>query len=277
MTTLTYLGTNTLLFRKGDAALLIDPHFTRPGLLALFGKLSPKPRIIREALHAIALDNCLGIALTHTHYDHALDAPETARQTGGLLIGSDSAINLARGADLEPSHIRAVAAGDSLSLGPFLLQFHPARHLPFPLPLQRLLPPQGKIAKPLRPPARMTAYQAGATFALQVNSILIFGSAGFEPGACDGLSINTVTLSVGGLELRPQTYLDRLYKETVLASCARQVFLSHWDNFLRPFSAEPRPLLSVGQSIHRLKALGEKHGQRIRTLPIKTPVEIPKG
>jgi L-ascorbate metabolism protein UlaG (beta-lactamase superfamily) len=95
---ITYLGTNTLLFNEDQTSLLIDPHFTRPRKLNLLSKIRPEPEIIAENLARFEIRKLEGVLLTHTHYDHALDAVEVIRQAGGVLYGSASAVHLARGA-----------------------------------------------------------------------------------------------------------------------------------------------------------------------------------
>ncbi len=274
VTTVTFLGTNTLLLRKGSATLLVDPHFSRPGLLQFLRKIATNRQRIRTKLHQFQIGRGCLIVLTHTHYDHALDAVEVARQTGGVLAGSESALNLFRGAGLAPQNFRVATSGKSFDLADFQLRFHPGKHLPFPPPLRWFLPGEGRIEKPLCPPAWIWNYQCGQISAIQVGRVLIVGSAGFIPGAYRNLDIDTVILSVGGLETRSAAYLRRLFKETVLASGASRVLISHWDHFWGPIKGSPRMLGLAGLSIWRLKKLGACYGKKVQKLPYGVPVGL---
>src|SRR5204862_525561 len=64
------------------------------------------------------------------HFDHALDSPVVAMQTGALLVGSSSTANIGRGYGLPEERIRTVKFGDSLSFGRFKVHFLQSAHLP---------------------------------------------------------------------------------------------------------------------------------------------------
>jgi len=179
--TLRYLGTNTLLIRREDDCLFIDPHFTRPNLVRCLGPLETDHEKIRTGLKMAGVDRLAGVVLTHTHYDHALDAAEVIRQAGGMLVGSDSAAHLAKGEGLGKSQVLTVEEGDAISLAEFQLKFFPARHLPFPPPVSWILDGDA-IDVGFSPPAGALAYCSGDVFAVKVDRVLIFGSAGFSPG-----------------------------------------------------------------------------------------------
>lgn len=263
---MTYLGTNTLLFRKGSSSLLVDPHFTRPGVLRLLGRIRPDPETIAEGLLKVGINRLDGVLLTHTHYDHALDAAEVTRQTGGRVYGSASALNLVRGAALDETYGVRVIPGHVYKIGEFRVSFHPSRHMTFPAPLDWLMRPKGKITHPIRPPTWFWNYQCGAVYAIQVDHTLIFGSAGFETGAYWGFEIDTVILGIGGLDMKPQSYLQQFYQEAVLLPGAKQVFLSHWDNFFGPIVGDAHPHILARRSWDRVTALGAQHGHIIRQL-----------
>ncbi len=271
-TTLRYLGTNTLAIKKGEATLLIDPHFSRPGLLRLLFGLRPDPVRVAEGLVMAEIKALEAVLLTHTHYDHAMDMPAAIHLAGGEVYGSQSAGEIVRGAGLLEEIYHPVNPGEVYGLGPFSVCFHPARHIPFPPPLRWLLPEGGNEVP--KPPAPFWAYSCGETVAIQVDDALVFGSAGFEPGAYAGLDLATVILGIGGLETRPAAYLRRLYREIVLASGAKQVWLSHWDNFFHPLSRELRPLGFSDATVRRVKGLGAAHGQRVAKLPFNKPVHV---
>lgn len=271
---LIYGGTNCLLFRQGESALLVDPHFTRPGFISLLGKIQPSSERIRDGLARLGVHDLSGVLLTHTHYDHALDAVETARQAGAPLFGSPSAGQLAAGSGLSPDLFHEVRQGDAIKVGDFSVRFLPSQHIHFPAPLNRLASTADPISKPLKPPAWFWQYRCGEVNAILIGRTLVFGSAAFAAGAYRGLEVDTVILSIGGLGLRPLSYLETLYRETVIASGARQVLISHWDNFFRPSQTDLRPLGRVRWTLAQLKDLAERYGQTISLLNYNHPVNL---
>lgn len=263
---LVYQGTNTLILKKKASTLLIDPYFSRLGFTHFFRKVKPNPQRVAEGLRSADTEEICGVLLTHTHFDHALDAAEVIRQQGGVLLGSDSSANLAIGAGMTPEHYQKVRAGVPYLVEAFRIVFHPSKHIPFPLPMKWWLPEKGRIEEPLRTPSWFWDYRCGKVFAIQVDRLLVFGSAGYVPGAYDGLGIESVVFPIGGLEMKPFDYLRNLYSEIVLASGARRVLVSHWDNFFKPDNSDLRFLGLAKKTFHRLESLAERYGQTIDLL-----------
>lgn len=263
---LIYQGTNALVLKKDSSTILIDPYYSRVGFCRLLKKIKPNPQRVAEGLRSAGVDGIDGILLTHTHYDHALDGTEVVRQRGGILFGSDSAVNLAKGTGLNPGHYQEVRTREPFLVGRFRIVFHPSKHIPFPPPMKWLLPEKGRIEAPLVPPAWFWNYRCGKVFAVQVDRMLVFGSAGYTRGAYDDLGIETVVLGIGGLELMPISYLTELYREVVLASGARQVLISHWDNFFNPDIKDANFLGLGKQTLYRIKSLADQHGQTVGLL-----------
>ena len=274
---LTYGGTNCLLLRKGQSALLVDPHFTRPTFFSLLGKIAPSPDRIQAGLAQLGVRDLSGILLTHTHYDHALDAVETVRQTGAPFFGSPSAAQLAIGGGLAPDLFHEVLQGEAIEVGDFAVRFLPSQHIQFPAPLSRLASSADPIPRPLTPPTWFWEYRCGEVNAILVDRVLIFGSAAFINGAYRGWEVDTVVLGIGGLGLRPSSYLETLYRETVVASGARQVLISHWDNFFRPSQTDLRPLGRAAWTLAHLEALAKRYGQTISLLRYNQPVALATG
>jgi L-ascorbate metabolism protein UlaG (beta-lactamase superfamily) len=263
---LTYLGTNTLVLIKGLSTLIIDPHFSRPRFLKLLSKIKPDRNQILNGLKFARVKELKGVLLTHTHYDHALDAVAVLKHAGGCVYGSESASNLAKGGGLSQSQYHAVTPGKLYQVGAFQVRFHPAQHLPFPLVMRGLMPETAKISEPFSPPAWFWDYHPGEVSAIQIDHTLVFRSAGFIPGAYQDLDVDTVILSIGGLDTKSHAYLEQFYRETVLSTGAEQVLISHWDNFFYPLNQGLKPLGLVKHTINRITALGNDHGQIVKTL-----------
>lgn len=271
---LTYLGTNALFFNKADTHILVDPHFTRPGLPRLLGKIDPDTKIITAGLTELAIKHLDGVLLTHTHYDHALDAVQVLSLTGGKLYGSKSAVNLGIGGGLGQAQCEQVTPNQVNTIGAFQVIFHPAQHISFTAPLGWLMPKKRQINQPLKTPTWFWNYPSGAVHAIQIDRILIFGSAGFNPGAYRDLGIDAVVLGVGGLDFKPDSYLQQLYQEAVLLSGAKVVYISHWDNFFKPVERGLHPLFFSRRSIKRVTELGKHHGQHVKLLEYGTTITV---
>jgi L-ascorbate metabolism protein UlaG (beta-lactamase superfamily) len=263
---LTFLGTNTLFITKDDASILVDPHFSRPSLYQLFSKIKPDKEKIHLGLKALGVKKLNGVLLTHTHYDHALDAAEVIDQVGGTLYGSESAVNLAKGAGFPEEKFQLVTPNMSLKIGNLCLIWLEAQHIPFPPPLSWFMPERGKISQRIKPPLHFWKYQTGTVFAILIDHLLVLGSAGLLPEKYQNLSVETIALSVGGLETKSFRYLKKLFDQTVIQTGAKKVLLSHWDNFFQPISQRIQPIGLANISIRKLTKLGAENCCEVKVL-----------
>ncbi|MGB5217946.1 MAG: hypothetical protein WBN66_06570 [Smithella sp.] len=92
---ITWLGTAGVLISDGATGILIDPYVSRFGLfkIALNIPLQPDKASIKKWTDRLGAKN-IGGGGSHSHFDHCLDAPYFAQETGALLIGSESTINV---------------------------------------------------------------------------------------------------------------------------------------------------------------------------------------
>lgn len=235
--TATWLGVTALLLRDGQHAIFIDPFFTRPpGLLNLLGnsQIAPdEPRIARwlDRLGVKTLDVVL---VSHSHYDHAMDAGVVARLTGARLIGSASSVQIGAGAGLDPAQMQLVQAGERVQIGGFGVTFIESRHAGATGGR-----PTGTITEPLRVPAHYLDYKLGGTYSILIDHaqgrILHHGSAGFVPGALKDQHADVAFLGVALID-----DLGSYLRETADAVGAQRVVPTHWDDFTRPLD---QPLL----------------------------------
>lgn len=232
----TFLGTATLLISDGETRLLTNGFFTRPPLAqVLFSRLTPSPERIQQALQRAGIHQVDALLAGHSHYDHALDCAEVCRQTGAALAGSVSTLNIGRGAGLPEERLHLAKEGRTFSWGAFQVTFLPWKHS-FP----RFYP--GEIGAPLIPPAPVSAYREGGTFALFIEhpagNLLILESAGILPGALKGIRTRVVFLAVAGFPRLPAGR-ERLFREAVLNTGAQRVFPIHHDHFFLPLDNPP--------------------------------------
>lgn len=247
-----FLGVATLLLDDGETAILTDGFFSRPDRVQSFlGKVQPDLDAITRGLAraGVALagqppapgrsGKVAAVIPLHAHYDHAMDAPEVARRTGALLLGSESSANVARGWGLPERQIQVAKLGQAMRFGRFTITLYPALHAPTGFT-------GGEIAQPLKPPVRAFEYKEGQSYAMLVQhdgrSLLVTGSAGFVPGALKDVKAEVVLLGIGSLGQRSDGYRQDYWREVVQASGARRVIPIHWDDFWLPSDQPMQPL-----------------------------------
>lgn len=236
----TFLGVSTLLLRDGTANILIDGFFSRPDLYATaLQKIGPDPRRIANALALAKISKLDAVITVHSHYDHAMDAPQVAARTGALLIGSESTANIARGQVLPEERIRVVNGTETFRFGVLSVTLIPSEHFPHGKAM-------GELTSPLIPPARALEYLDGGSFSVLVErddqSVLIQSSAGYVEGALAGRHADVVYLGVGLLGSKDDAYREAYWKETVTAVGAKRVVPIHWDDFTRELD---QPLVAL--------------------------------
>lgn len=287
-----FSGVATALFSDGETAVMTDGFFSRPGVWSLaFGEIAPDAENVARGLERIGAlrpetGELAAVVPVHSHYDHAMDAPLVARETGALLLGSESSGNVARGLELPDDQIRVAEPERAYRFGAFRVTLIPSRHVRYPWSEEGGGLLGTAIEEPLVPPAPATAYKEGVTWSVLVEhpraSILVQGSAGFVPGALEAHDADVVLLGIGALGGHPRAYHERYYREVVEAVDARLVVPIHFTDFTRPLDAEPRPfprlLDPVEEALATLRELtAEDPGTRLARLPFWKPVALPLG
>jgi L-ascorbate metabolism protein UlaG (beta-lactamase superfamily) len=278
--TVRFAGVTTLLFDDGETAWMIDGFFSRPTVLkTLTTKIEPDPQAIQRNLVRLNVRKLAAVVSAHSHYDHAMDSPLVALQTGALLIGSESTLNVGRDLGMKEDRMRKVAPNDVVALGKWKVNFIASGHAPTPFNRSHIVE---SIDRPLVPPVRVTAYQEGQTWAILVEhlngaSMLINGSAGFIENSLAGRRADVVFLGIGGAGKQSQEYRTRLWKEVVLRVGARQVIPVHWDDFWKtldePLVAMPFIADDMSVTMEDLQQWAKRDGVHLRMPPLFTPFD----
>jgi len=238
--TVRYTGTATLTFSDGETTWMTDGWFSRPGALAvLFGTIEPDIDAIERGLARNGVERLAAVFPLHSHYDHAMDAPEVAKRTGALLLGSESTANIGRGWGLPESQIRVVQDREPVELGAFTITPIESKHFQFPDPeLRERALGDPTIEAPLEPPVGAFEYKVGKAYVLHVThpkgSWLIVGSAGFVEGALQPYDAEVVFLGVGALGSQTDAYRETFWDETVGRTHPSRVIPIHWDSLTGP-------------------------------------------
>jgi L-ascorbate metabolism protein UlaG (beta-lactamase superfamily) len=273
-----FLGVSTLVIRDEDTTLLVDGFLSRPGLLSvLVGKVEPDPERIAEELARAGVESAAAVIVVHSHYDHAMDAPEVAKRTGAVVVGSESTANVSRGWGLPESHIVVPQLGEVLRYGGFEVTLLESVHFPHGMAM-------GEISEPLIPPAAALDYLDGGSFSVAIShpetgTILVQGSAGWKPGALVGKRFDVVLLGVGGLGSRRDAYRSGYYEQIVRMVEPSLVIPIHWDDFTRPLSEPLRPMPRIQDDLDvtmefLLERTGLEDGRDLAMLPPLREVKL---
>jgi L-ascorbate metabolism protein UlaG (beta-lactamase superfamily) len=246
----TWLGTSTLLISDGVTDLMTDAYFSRASRLSVMTQdLAPDDERIDAMLRQYQIDGLDAVLVVHSHFDHAMDSPAVAMRTGAELVGSESTANVGRGAGMAESAIRVVVPGEAMRYADFEVIFLLSDHVPQAAWLDRLTGMNEPISEPLSPPAPVSAWKEGESYALLIRhpqgNILIQGSAGFVDGQLDGYQADLAFVSSVGLSRQRDGYVADYVRNTVTASGAPKVVPIHWDDFFLPWQAENTPAMPL--------------------------------
>ena len=237
--TASWWGVTGVLLTDGQHSIFIDPFFTRrPDLMGVLRdeKIAPDEAAIGAWLERAGVSKLDAVLVSHSHYDHGMDAGVVAKMTGAKLLGSASTANIGRGAGLPEAQLQVAKSSEPIEVGSFKVTFVEGRHAGATGGA-----PTGDITEPLQPPAPISAYKQGGTYSILVEHaqgrVLHHGSAGFLPGALRLRKADVVFL---GIALLPD--LAEYLGETVDAVGATRVIPFHWDDFTRTLDEPLQPL-----------------------------------
>ena len=289
--TVRFTGSTTLLFDDGETSWMTDGWFSRPTFIEIITEhVEPDLAAIGRGLKANEVDKLDAVIPLHSHYDHAMDAPEVARRTGATLYGSESTANIARGWGLEEGRIEVFTNKKPIALGDFIITPIESNHFQFVDPeIAKTALDLPTIDSPLVPPAPITNYRVGKSYVLQVEhpqgSFAIVGSAGFIEGGLRGFKADVLFLGVGSLGEQSVEYRQKYWEETVGRLEPSTVIPIHYDSLL----GEPRGavrghsklygVMSGADNLNVLPYLDENLSRSesvtsIATLPRYTKVKI---
>ena len=249
-----YLGTCSLLFDDGKTQLLIDGFFSRPSFLqVMFSGISADEKAVGAVIEKAGIDRLKALFVSHSHFDHSLDAPSIIRRTDAVLYGSSSTLNIGRGGGLPENRMKKFGSGEIYNIGDFKVTVIKSRHTPYITILGVTNAPDplhDEIDAPLIQPARQSAFIEGGTYDFLIEhknrSILIKGSTNFIEGELNKFSADIIFLGIGLLSKQNPEFREQYYRETVEAVRAKTVIPVHWDNFMKPLTEPLEPNITIG-------------------------------
>ncbi|HOA13611.1 MAG TPA: MBL fold metallo-hydrolase [Myxococcota bacterium] len=268
----TWLGNAGVHVTDGITGFLIDPFVSRYGMLRVALGLGMPPMQDVIAKWAATFDPALvgAVIASHSHYDHALDAPFFARLFDAPLVGTESTANIGRGARLSDDFIKVVGHADTMEIGAFKITFLESVHGPA---LFNRVPYPGVITSPLVSPAGARGYRMGGVFGIVIQhpagTLVHHGSAGYDRDMYAGHHADVVLLGIAG-RAGTSTYL----KNVVDALGARTVIPIHFDNMFHPVSTSFRFMPAVHFDEFLDVCLQTRPNMNVSTLPVGRPVGL---
>jgi L-ascorbate metabolism protein UlaG (beta-lactamase superfamily) len=221
-----WLGNAGFEFRFGQLTLLVDPFLTRPlQQNVYFGRVAPDIDAIHEHIH-----ECDHILVSHAHFDHFMDAPEIARQTGAVIHGSPNTCEMAKAQGVPAEQIHLIQIDDTFFLDDFKVHILPAAHPWIPGYTRRKL--NGHEANPMR----LRDYCMDGCFSFliiyQGRRLLVWSSISTERSVPADLLI---CRAVSG---------KRWYQRMMENVQPKVVIPSHWDDMFVSLSEPVKPFYS---------------------------------
>ena len=219
---LTYLGNAGWEITDGKQVVLVDPFLTQfarwvPGAKPEGpdpdGLYPPDTALINR--HVKKADYIL---ITHGHPDHALDAGVIAKQTGAVVIGHETAANLARAYAVPEQQLITVMGGEDYDFDTFSVRVIPNIHSA--LEDKRYFNNgrgiAGKAPRGLVGPLKRRDYQEGGSLAYLLrmagHEVLIMGSMNFIEREMEGLRPDIALVGANSQRLEIYDYTGRLLR-----------------------------------------------------------------
>jgi L-ascorbate metabolism protein UlaG (beta-lactamase superfamily) len=196
------------------------------------------------------------IIVSHSHFNHAMDVAHIAKQTGAVVIGTESTCNIALNGGVPDEQIHAVRGGEDFEYKAFSLRVIPSLHSALSCKLYKDF---GTVQRKYEPMC-LDDYVEGGTLAYQIRiggrDLLFFGSMNYIEREVDGLRPDVVFIASAAPRLEIHDYTGRLMRGL---GRPRHVVATHWDDQGLPFGAPQEKALKATEGfIQEVKAVSPK-------------------
>ena len=267
---LIYLGTGGFYVRYKESSALFDPFFSHHSFLSLpFKKVAPIPENIEQGLNQADLSQTKHIFISHSHYDHLLDAPYVLTEKLGedaRLYGSSAtqvllknALDSTRIVDMteaaknpldDSDGYSWIKVSDNIRVLPVLADHAPHFKLVFPISLYNKKPKPIPGYNSTSDKTKASKWQRGCTFSFLIDimegdqvifRLFLQSSAADSPyvrppqEVLDERKVDLAMLGGASFGYTAQKeYPDYL----INALAPQRVLVCHWEDFFRPFAEE---------------------------------------
>jgi L-ascorbate metabolism protein UlaG (beta-lactamase superfamily) len=225
-----WLGVSGYRITHEGQTLFVDPFLSRVPFrdLVLRRPNLPQTAILDRFLHAPG--PVAGVLVGHTHFDHAVDAPEIARRFGCRAFGSSSLVRLMALHGLADQAVE-VEPYTTYELGPFEVGFTPSVHSKLLLGLA--VPYDGELTCEHLDSLSPGAYRCGQVWGI---SIRVAGVTLYHQGSAnlidDAVREHGVVVFLAGVAGR--SFTESYWRRILPLLQPRIVVPTHYDNFFRP-------------------------------------------
>jgi L-ascorbate metabolism protein UlaG (beta-lactamase superfamily) len=263
--TLRWLGVAGIDLGCPGRRIVFDPYFTRVSMRGmLFSRLYSNATLIRRYL-----PTCDAIIITHSHFDHLMDAAEAAHQTGAVVYGSPNTCRILRAQGLPPKQVVEIHPGAVLDFYPIKVTAFAQRSHPFVAGFGMQSLPEN-LELPLH--ARDFAMDFGLSFLVECGGLRFLTEGCSNPGEPGRVDILfTSPLNPGENEVATvRTFLDNYQPRVVIPV--------HCDDMWFPLDAPARGQFALTGRL--LPPLARFYPQRfkdlVESIPGGTKVFLPE-
>jgi L-ascorbate metabolism protein UlaG (beta-lactamase superfamily) len=215
-----WFGVSGIEIVSDGKVLLVDPYLTRiPLWKTFFGRIKSDP----EALQGLSPYDCL--LVTHSHFDHLMDAPSLEPVEGAKIAGSPNTRALLTALGVPSDRIQTVKPGDDLGCGNFKIKVFASEHAPVP----GYGP--GRLPRLLKPPFKARGYRMdfGCSYHISAGGSSFLTDPGMDP---------SVDLQADVLFTQPGR--GKGYYEKLIGIVGPKVIVPiHWDNLFGRRAPKP--------------------------------------
>ena len=253
---LTHFGAAGWSITDGHTTVLLDPYLSRirfkgrkygphdatevPGDVRPIVNMNETPTIDTTIVEA-RIPHADYILLSHSHFNHCMDVPYIAKNTGAIVIGTESTASVAQNGGVPEEQTIVVKGGEDLEFPELSLKAIPSLHSPLSCKLYRdfgTIPLQDK-------PLTLDEYVEGGTLAYLLRfasrEILLFGSMNYIEREMHGLRPDIAVIASAPPRLDIHDYTGRLLRAIGKPSI---VIATHWDDQGLPYGASQEAALS---------------------------------
>ena len=228
--TIQWLGTAGYRLDYEGQTLLIDPYLSRVSMRDVVTRAPARPNPARLDEFLGDVTAVAGVLVGHTHFDHAVDAPEIARRFGCSAYGSESLRRLMTLHGLG-DQAKVVTPHQRYDLGPFVVSFTPSRHSKLIAGL--VVPSDGELTCEHLDGLSSSAYRCGQVWGIRIE---VAGITIYHQGSADvveeELTDGPVDVLLAGIAGR---YASPGYFETIIRRLSPGIIVpGHYDNFFEP-------------------------------------------
>ncbi len=260
-----WLGVAGFRLSYQGTTVLIDPYVSRVPLSAMLRRRTVLPD---RSLVSQWLPRADAVLVGHTHFDHAVDAPEIARRDGATVYGSASARHLMALHGLADRAVE-VEAHRVYEIGPFEVTFVPSVHSKLVLGLK--VNQGGELTCEHLGALTPQTYNCGQVWGIHISvagvSLYHQGSADLLDDEVGNREVDVMLCGIAGRQFTPR-YLERILPRLE----PRLVVATHHDDFFVPLGAEQGFALGVDVARFPDEVAAVSRDFRVVTLPPPEPV-----